>query len=244
MQQQIMDMLLNEEEVSWKTILYDLVKSEQMDPWDVNITLLTRKYITVIKKMQEHNLRVSGKILLAAAYLLRLKSVHLVENDITRLDALINSTEEEVEDEFFDEIGMDKIKRNKNSFPLIPKNPQPRNRKVSIHDLVNALQRALVSRKRALDKVKPVKFTMPKKGVDIMGVIKDVFHKVEYYMKKDKVKKLPFTRLLPAKAGRMDKVYTFVPLLHLENQHKVGMEQEKPFDEIYVSLNKKKSKAK
>ena len=74
MQQKIFDMLLQEEEISWRTIIYDLVKTEQMDPWDINITLLTQKYIEVIKEMQEHDLRVSGKILLAAAVLLKMKS--------------------------------------------------------------------------------------------------------------------------------------------------------------------------
>ena len=52
MQQKIFDLLLEQEEISWKTIIYDLVKSEEMDPWDINITLLTQKYIQVIKEMK------------------------------------------------------------------------------------------------------------------------------------------------------------------------------------------------
>ncbi|MBI1968615.1 hypothetical protein HYS49_01780, partial [Candidatus Woesearchaeota archaeon] len=53
MQQQIFDLLLNQEEVTWKTLLFDLVKNEQMDPWDINITILTQRYIQAIKAMQE-----------------------------------------------------------------------------------------------------------------------------------------------------------------------------------------------
>ena len=52
MQEQIFDLLLNQEDVTWKTLLYDLVKTEQMDPWDVNISLLTQKYIDTIKKFK------------------------------------------------------------------------------------------------------------------------------------------------------------------------------------------------
>jgi len=235
-------MLLKEEEISWKTIIYDLVKTEQMDPWNLDITLLTKKYISLIKKMQEHDLRISGKILLAAAILLKIKSTHLVENDISRLDALINQEEEELEEEFYnDELGM-KTRRKYDplAYTLIPRNPQERNRKVSVNDLVNALQRAMASKKRVLEKIKPVKYKMPERKIDIMEVIRDIFHKIVYYSKKEKKKKLSFSKLLPPRASREDKVYTFLPLLHLENQHKVSMEQIKPFAEIQVSLTKSK----
>ena len=103
--QQVMDLLLEQEEISWKTIIYDLVKTGQMDPWDINITLLTQKYIQAIKEMQEHDLRISGKVLLAAAILLKIKSTHLIDNDISKLDSLINQTEDfEDAEESFDEI--------------------------------------------------------------------------------------------------------------------------------------------
>ncbi len=241
MQEQIMDLVLKQEEVGWKDILYDLIKSEQMDPWHIDVTLLTQKYIATIKEMQEHNLRVSGKILLAAAYLLKMKSAHLLDNDISKFDLLLNP-EEEFEEEFFEENG--RVRRDKETFPLIPKNPQPRNRKVSIHDLVNALQRAMATKKRVLQKMRPVKFTMPSRKIDIMEVIKDVYHKVQYYSKKDKAEEIAFSRLLPAKAGREDKVFTFLPLLHLENERKIAMVQENAFDEIMVSLKGKTRKAK
>ena len=233
MQDQIMDMLLKEEEISWKTIIYDLVKTGEIDPWDVNITLLTQRYIQIIKKMQVQDLPLSGKILLAAALLLKIKSTHLVENDITRLDALLNSTEELEEMEEFSEIGP---ARNNEKYVLIPKNPQPRNRKVSVQDLVNALQRAMVSKKKVLEKLRPEKFALPERTFDIMDVIYDTLQKINYYAKKEK--KLTFSRLLPPHAGRQEKVFTFIPLLHLENLQEIELEQEKPFDEIEVKLSK------
>jgi len=240
MQEEILQMLLKEEEISWKTILYDLVRNEQMDPWDINVSLLTKKYIEVIKTMQEHDFRISGKVLLAAAILLKLKSTHLVDNDISKLDVLINQGEEAEEDEFYQALSGKKQKQG--PFALIPRNPQPRNRKVSIHDLVNALQQALASKKRLLEKMRPVKFDIPKKKADIIEVIEEMYQKIIYYSKKEKSEKLPFTRLLPPQAGREEKVYTFMPLLHLENEHKVEMLQEKAFAEIFVQLSLKKGK--
>ncbi|MBT4935571.1 segregation/condensation protein A [Candidatus Woesearchaeota archaeon] len=240
MQEQIFDMILQKEELSWKSIIQDLVKTEQMNPWDVNITLLTQKYIGLVKEMQELNLRVSGKVLLAAAFLLRMKSTHLVDEGISKFDELMNQNDEDDMEDFFEDMNGTRIRRDKTQFPLIPRNPQPRNRKVSIHDLVSALQQAMSTRKRALAKIKPVKFNLPDRKVDIMEVIRDVYHKVSYYMKKDNTKTVQFSRLLPVKAGKQEKVFTFLPLLHLEHQQKLVMNQKVPFDEIHVKLMKGK----
>ena len=232
MQQQVMDLLLQQEEVSWKTILYDLVKTKQMDPWDINITLLTQEYIKIIKKMQEHDLRVSGKILLAAAFLLKMKSAHLIDNDLSNLDKLMNQTED-AEEELLGLIETNPA-RSKDKLPLIPRNPQPRNRKVSIHDLVQALQHALASKRRILARDRPVSFHMPKSKTAIITIIRDMYYKIVYYAKKEE--KLTFSKLLPPSAGKKEKVYTFVPLLHLENEQKISTEQAAAFGEIFVKL--------
>ena len=245
MQQKIFDLILNEEEVGWKTILYDLVKSEEMDPWDVNISLITKKYIDLVKKMKEHDLKVSGKIVLAAAFLLKIKSNHLIDHDISNLDKLLNQSEDNFDEDMLEEFeeALSRNAREKQKYQLIPRQPQPRNRKVSIQDLVSALQRAMESKKRTLAKQRPVKYKIPNKGIDIMEVISDIYHKIIYYTKKKSAKKLTFSQLLPANASKQDKVYTFLPLLHLENQRKVNTEQKKAFSEIHVKLlSKNKAK--
>lgn len=240
MNDKIIDLLLEQEEVSWKEIIYDLVKKEQMDPWNINITLLTQKYIEMVRQMQQHDLRISGKVLLAAAVLLKIKTVHLIDNDISKLDALINQGDE-LDEEMFEQLEDGTI-RPKEKYALIPRNPQPRNRKVSIHDLVDALQRAMASKKRILSKIRPTPFIMPERNMDIMEVIRDIYHKLVYYSKKEKEGKITFAKLLPPRAGKQEKVYTFIPLLHLENQQKVEMFQDKPFEEIEVKLVGKEKK--
>ena len=242
MQEQIVDLLLKQEDVTWKTIIYDLVRTEQMDPWDINITLLTQKYIEIIKSMQQHDFRISGKILLAAAFLLKIKSAHLVDHDIAQLDKLLNQSEELSEEEL-EGIENGHIVRDRQQFTLIPRNPQPRNRKVSINDLVQALQHAMATKKRILERQRPVKFVIPERKIDIMEAIRDIYHKVVFYTNKDQTEKLPFARLLPPRAGKLEKVYTFLPLLHLENEQKIEMEQARPFDEIYVTLAKRRNHA-
>ncbi|MBI2151223.1 hypothetical protein HYU21_00670, partial [Candidatus Woesearchaeota archaeon] len=195
----------------------------------------------VIKKLQELDLRISGKILLAAAVLLKIKSNHLIDFDLCNLDRLINQGEEMMEEELYEDLLSNKT-RTKEKFPLIPKNPQPRSRKVSVYDLVQALQEALNSRKKLLVRSQPTKFEMPKRKADIMGIIREMYFRISYYNDKEKDKELTFTRLLPPQAGKKERVYTFIPLLHLENELKIETKQEKPFDEIYVKLLNKKNK--
>lgn len=237
MQQEILDMLLKEEEVGWKAIIFELVKNEQMNPWDIDISLLTQRYLEAIKSMQEHDLKISGKVLLAAAILLKIKSTHLVDKDIGRLDALLNPEEPLPEDDPNFVGDASQTKKEKQQFTLIPRNPQPRNRKVSVQDLIDALQQAMATKKRMLDRIRPVQFNLPERGVDIMEVIHDVYHKIVYYSQKNEKEKVTFSKLLPPRAGKQEKVYTFLPLLHLEHEQKIELEQKKPFAEIYVGLS-------
>ncbi len=72
--EKILKIILDQNEITWQTIIYDLINSEQMDPWDIDISLLTAKYIGMIKTLENHDFRVSGKVLLAAALLLKIKS--------------------------------------------------------------------------------------------------------------------------------------------------------------------------
>ncbi|MBI2666925.1 segregation/condensation protein A [Candidatus Woesearchaeota archaeon] len=240
MQDQILDLLLKQEEVTWKTLLYDLIDSEKMDPWDIDLTLLTQKYLLAVRKMQEHDLKISGKILLAAAFLLRMKSAHLVDNDLAALNRMMQGMDDSDED-LFDPLSGAASQRMKDTLPLIPKNPQPRSRKVSIHDLITALQEAMASKKRMLAQQKPVHFPLPERKMDIMHIIRDLYLKIQYYAGKDAGEAITFSKLLPPRAGRKEKVYTFIPLLHLENEQKVETTQEKPFEEIFVKVKKSSS---
>ena len=246
MQQQIFDLIVEKDDVTWKTILYDLVKTEQMNPWDVDLRILAKQYIGTIKKMKETDLKVSGKVLLAAAIMLKMKSHKLLHEDIEELDRLIASTEEPEEgDEFFSEFSEDLFQKNQQElekkYQLLPRQPQPRSRKVSIYDLVDALQKAMETKKRKLAKIKPQKFEVPKRSFDIVETIRDVYARIRHGFDRDRSKRMKFTQLLPAHAKKRDKVHTFIPLLHLENQRRIETRQPKHFGDIFIKLNKKRN---
>lgn len=245
-QDQVYNLILKEDDISWKTILFDLVKTEQMNPWDIDLTILTKKYLEAIKKMKQLDLRVSGKVLLAAAYLLKLKSVRLLGHDIDELDRLFARTTETDEGAFFSEFGDELFDVNQKidseKPQLIPRTPQPRTRKISIYDLAEALQKAMEVKKRKVLRDYPsFEIEIPKKKIDISQLIRDIYGRVKEFFMKNQKQKLTFNQLLPSDS-REDKVHTFIPLLHLDNQRKIELWQQQHFGDIEIQLYKARKK--
>ena len=237
MQEKLFNMLFNEDDVTWQTMIYELVKKEEMDPWDIDLSVLAQRFLEMVKTMKKLDFRVSGKIILAAAVMLRIKSHRLVEEDLNQLNRLI-AMSEETEDDFYDELeaGYSRPEIDEDKFRLIPKTPQPRKRKVSVFDLVDALQKALeVKKRRARFAPAEVRVEIPEKSKDISIIIKEIYGQIKDYFIKEKLKKLSFSQLVPSN-DRNDKVYTFVPLLHLDNLRKINLYQEKHLNEIDIYL--------
>ncbi|MCH8003838.1 MAG: segregation/condensation protein A [Nanoarchaeota archaeon] len=235
--EKIFQLLYTQDEVTWQALLYDLIKKEQMNPWDVNISLLTKKYIETIKKLEELDFRISGKVLLAAAILLKLKSNRLLNEDLSELDRLLTQSEEDL----IDELDLEEPQRqDEEKHSIIPKTPQPRKRKVSVFDLVKALEKALeVKQRRVMNSIPPMDVKIPKKTKDITQIIREVYSKIKSFFIINKQKSLTFTQLVPSKT-KEDKIYTFIPLLHLTTQRKVDLHQQEHFGEIEIMLNAEK----
>lgn len=242
MQDQILDMLLREDEITWQTILYDLVKSEKMDPWDIDVSLLSQRYLGTLKKLQETNFFISGKVILASAILLKIKSEKLLEENIARFDSVLfnhNDNELDMQDDF--ETKNERIKLIENP-RLTIRTPQARKRKVSLNDLVDALEKALeVDKRRTLRRIAlmsvPDNIRIPEIKFDITQKIKEIYSRIKDLFATKKTETITFTDLVPSQT-RQDRVYTFIPLLHLANQERVDVNQEIPFGEIEIKVLK------
>ncbi len=244
MQQQIFDLLLDSDEVTWQSIIYKLVREEGMDPWDIDISLLSKKYIQMLKKLKEMDFRISGKVLLAAAIMLRLKSTRLVGEDMNQLDMLIASaeqaSEEQLAEDFYSQLEgeLDGAYAGAGvvaGFPrLMPKTPQPRVRKVSVYDLIESLEKALeVNQRKVLRSIPRREIRRPTKEADITSRIADVYKKIMGLFSKDKP--LFFNNLLSTET-KEEKLSTFVPLLHLAKDRKVDLDQKQHFGPIQILL--------
>ena len=237
----VYDLLMQDDEITWQSILLDLVKTEQMNPWDVDISLLSQKYLERVKKMEELNFFVSGKIILASAILLKLKSNKFLLENISDFDNLLYPPED-------NGTGDDELYLNAPDVPeylkgkdirLTIKTPQPRKRKVSVSDLVDALKKALEVEQRKVQRVLdrntiPENLEVPETKIEISSLIKDVYGKIKIYFEKNK-SDLTFTQLV-ASPKKEDKITTFIPLLHLSNQERVDLRQLAHFEEIYIRI--------
>jgi len=237
-QTQLFDIIFKENEITWQAMIYELVKKEQMNPWDINIGHLAEKFFEMLSTIKKMDLKVSGKVILAAAILLRLKSHRLVEEDLNQLNRLI-AMSEETEQEFFESIEQglsdEGVQFDREKFRLIPRTPQPRKRKVSVYDLVEALQKALEVKKRRVlrQEMSDVDIKVPEKKRDMSLVIHDVLKQIHQHFCSNQ--KLLFRQLVPSK-DREDIVYTFIPLIYLDNQRKIDLLQNEHLGDIEIKL--------
>jgi segregation and condensation protein A len=247
MQEKIFDMLFQEQDVTWRNIIFEAVKKEEMNPWDIDLSDLAKRFLEMVKQLKEMDFKISGKIILAAAILLRLKSNKLLTDDLGELDRLI-ALSEQTEEEFYDELEHEQfVEKNRllsdeDKYKLIPRTPQPRKRKVSVYDLVEALNQALevkkrrVKRHRELDETEVV---IPERKRDITNMIGSIYGQIMNHFLQRNMKRMQFSQLIPS-GSKEDKIFTFIPLLHLSNQQKVNLEQEYHLADIDVYVPKEK----
>lgn len=233
-QEHIHDLLFGEQ-LSWQSIIYELINTEQLDPWDIDLILLSQKYLEKIQQLEEANFFVSSKVLLAASLLLRIKSEILLEKYIKSIDEILFGKKE-------DKKPQEKLVLEEGEIPeLIPRTPLPRHRKVSLDELMSALSRAINTENRRIKReirdkmaLREATIPLPKKRIPIRERIRRI-----YALIKTKLKgrtKLSFTEL--AGKERENRLSVFVPLLYLDTQKKVWLEQEKIFTEIWIWLSK------
>lgn len=240
--ERVMDIVLKQDDLVWKDLIYDLVRQEQMNPWDIDVSLLAQKFLEMINKLKEMDFRISGKIVLASSLLLKIKSDRLLLDDIAGLDNLINGPAEDFleEDPFeFEQAELQRFFAQEHK--LVPRTPQPRERKVSVHELVEALEQALeldAKRTRVLSRVKEEEVKAPTKSFDLSETMDLLQAKLRKLFTKSKSTIL-FHNLI-AENTKQDKVFTFIPLLHLENQRKVDLAQKEHFGDIQVTLHNRK----
>ena len=236
-QEQIHSLLFGDQ-LSWQAIIYDLINTEQLNPWDVDLALLANKFLERIKDFEGENFYVSSKVLLAASLLLRIKSEILLNQDLPTLDDILFG--KKVEKRYIQE----RIELDDEIPDLVPRTPLPRSRKVTLQELMSALGKAINTENRRIRKVVTSRqqemetaLILPRKQINLKDQIGNVYSKLRNIFSKDE-SRLAFSKLINENSSRDEKIATFVPLLHLDTQHKILLEQENHVDEIWIWLKK------
>lgn len=221
------------ETLSWQEIIYDLINSEQLDPWDIDLVVLAQRYTLKIKELEEANFMLSSKVLMVCSILLRIKSEILLNHNLKDLDDILFNKKKEQED-----ISIKELELEEDEVPaLFPRTPLPRYKKISLSELMATLNRAIETEARRdvrktaeKEMYDRTQLYMPRKGPSLAQRIKEVYDRIKVIFGKQE--KISFTDF--AGQTREDRINHFVPLLHLDTQSKLWLEQERYLDEIWI----------
>lgn len=224
--------LISSEELSWQAIIYDLIKTEQLDPWDIDLATLADKYVQTIQQLEEADFFISSKVLLACSLLLRLKSEILINSYIQDLNDALYGRKDEKRYE------LERIEIDENELPILtPRTPMARHKKVTLKELMNALNHAINTENRRIKKEikgrqaqKAALTVMPKNTFIPLKVrIKTIFGILKPHLEENDHMK--FHHLAPSKE---EQLASFSPILHLSNNGKIHLHQPTHFQDIHI----------
>jgi len=206
-------------ETNWKEMLIDLVETEKLDPWSIDIAVIADKFVEKVRALQMLDLHVAANVVLASSILLRMKTETL----------LFEEPEEEPNGEI-----------EARTVPQIPsltlKLRLPPPRRLTLQELIGAIEEIMKiqqSNKKLLQPIQQnlIQINMNEKDID--ALIEDTFESVKQNV--DSYGLVTFSQLIKNKSLE-DIIKTFIPLLFLEKNGKVELFQEEFFGEIFIKL--------
>jgi segregation and condensation protein A len=206
---------------TWRDMLVDLVIEEKLDPWNIDLIEVTEKYMDRVRGLVSLDLRVPANIILAAAILLRFKSETLnLEEEVQEAESETYISEEHAPFEV----------------PMLSlKTRIPPKRRVSLGELIGALTEVIDSQKKRAEKLfqpKPImSIEIPKE--DIEKRMNALLDRLKEFADAEGV--LMFSDLLEQKTSS-EMIFVLLPLLHLAQDRKIDITQEKMFGEIFITI--------
>ncbi len=202
---------------TWKELLIELVSTEQMDPWDIDVGIVAQKYLALIKGMQSMDLRVPANVVLAAALLLRFKSENL-------------TVEDEPEADTFEETAL----RDEVLPELVFRVNRPRRRRMTLDELMKSLEDVI----RKGRKTPPPRAFLPPLLIEVPELDMDqkmqkIYDKVVSL--KDAEGIVLFSNLLEERSAEQIARH-LLPVLHLVQEHKIHAWQDRFFGEIFIRV--------
>jgi segregation and condensation protein A len=229
----IMDLITSE--YSWEQIIYKIIAWEGMDPWNLDLSLLSRSFLLYIGKMKKLDFKIPAKYVVIAAVLLRMKSDH-----IEYLKSLTQAPEEIPLDLAGGEEGQAEAipgtlngEINLGLASLnVPSKRQPV-RKIVASELISALRNALRTDERRGERHARRREQIVINEENITERIAVLYRRIDSLLERLKEEEIEFSSLVNLKS-REEVLSTFIPLVHLDFDKKVRCRQEDLFKEIYI----------
>jgi segregation and condensation protein A len=203
------------------SFLLDSLKASKVSPWDIDIAYLVSSFLQKMYELGVIDFRISGRALLSASIILRLKTRQLLE-----LNQAPELTEEEKE-------------------LILPPLEMPlrlTSRKITLDELLVALERVLMeeeksSRAKQLEKMASRMtrgvFELEADMVNVEKSIDETLQRITDLSSANSI--VRFSQLLYEKTCK-EVVRILLSCLHLANRGKIMVWQEEEYGEIFVSL--------
>jgi len=227
---------------SWEGILNRL--TEDMDPWDIDVSQLARRFREYLSALRELRFEIPGRMVLACSMLLRIKSDDLLASARpTGRDELVDDIQEALEDEVYSW-----VEPPEESEFVIPVIRRP-NRQVTVQDLKQALSAAMkVSRRRAERLIERVEFDTDTEfdpfeqfeigGTDFSDRLHTLFERIKNLLSGRRI--LSFFRLLD-KGDKDERVRRFFEILHLAADGQIECSQDEFMGDISIRLQQQEA---
>jgi segregation and condensation protein A len=224
-------------------LLLYLVKKEEVDIYEVNLTKIATQFIEYIDVMRQLDLEVAGEFLVMASTLMYIKSRELlpvdkqvqVEEEEENNDPRWELIRQLVEYKKFKDAAAQLQEREsiqENTYarvaakPRLPAEGPPPKPDVSLFDLINAVSSIL---RRFQEKDSPR---------DVFEDRWTVSEKIEHLSRLMKERSTrQFSELFAGTTSRMEVVVTFLALLELIRLKHIRISQPEPFSEIEITQN-------
>jgi segregation and condensation protein A len=215
---------------TWRELLADLVESNSIDPWDVDIVRIANEYVAAIRKLQVLDLHIPANMVFAASILLRMKSESI---------GIFHAPAEEQTD------GEEQIARVSPDVPaLTPRFRMQPGRKVTLAELMSALNDAMKINERREQKLvgrtAPLDFVIVKDDIDqkIAEAQKMIFSGID---SEGMVTYGQLSRYFSSESEALFKL--FMPMLFLAHRGVVSISQDEFFGEIFIRPDLNAAKA-
>jgi segregation and condensation protein A len=215
-------------------ILVGMARRGEIDPWNVDVVDVTDKFLKKLEELKQLDLRISGRVLLYAAILVRMKSEVIVEEE--------DEGEEEVFDIF---IGLDEPFEEVTDVPETFLKTSVRRRvkrHTTLEELVKELKKAEVLEKRRRERQKAGNIRLRKQVSEMMSIpheefIEETVEKMERRLKRmlNGGNFITLSQLISSNG--LDPVSTFLSLLYLAYRKKVYLRQKQMYGDIEIWWN-------
>jgi len=253
-----MDLVQLVAQPTWREFLVELVSTQQMDPWDIDISKLADAYLLKVRELQSFDLRMPANVILASAILLYFKAQALKLEE-TDYDATVEETP---------------LLLSADIPELVYRPNRPRTRRVTLNELLSALDRVIKQGPRKLMNAaapRALSIELPAESLEermqrvlhLAGELKDsenvvLFSSlVERALREPRAPRLTTVQqtavttsgeevaagespiVQPAQEWtRVDAmIYCLIPVLHLAQSEKMHAWQDETFGEIFLKLN-------